>query len=82
MKTTERCVDTYKEIPNRSCRSGKAPGYATVFAGLLVFAMGLHAKAQQSGAAGRPSVSLTLPKAVEIAMQHNRHLRLAQLSVD
>jgi outer membrane protein TolC len=83
METTERCLDIYKEIRHRNCRSGKAPGYATVFAGLLAFAViGLYAEAQQSDGTGRPSVSLTLPKAVEMAMQHNRRLRLAQLSVD
>jgi outer membrane protein TolC len=83
MKATERCVGLYKEIPSRNCRSGKAPGYATVFAGLLVFAsIGFCGEAQQTGDTARPSVSLTLPKAVEMAMQHNRRLRLAQLSVD
>jgi outer membrane protein TolC len=83
METTERCVDTYEVVSHRIRRFGKTPGYATVFAGLLAFTVaGLYAEAQQSGGTGRPSVSLTLPKAVEMAMQHNRRLRLAQLSVD
>ncbi|WP_263366062.1 TolC family protein [Edaphobacter bradus] len=28
----------------------------------------------------RPAIALTLPRAIEMAMQHNRHLRLAQLA--
>jgi outer membrane protein TolC len=39
--------------------------------------------AQQSGSVSpRPSVSLTLAQAVDMAMQHNRRLRLAKLSVE
>ncbi len=39
----------------------------------------LHAQAPDS-ASRRPSVSLTLSQAIDLAMQHNRHLRMARLS--
>jgi outer membrane protein TolC len=83
METMKRCLDRNGEIPRWSLRCGKLPGYATVFASLLAFAAGgLCAKAQQNGVAAPPSLTLTLPRAVEMAMQHNRRLKLARLSVD
>ncbi len=81
METTERRIDRYEAVPPRSLRFGRSPGCGAVFAGLLAVA-GLCAEAQQNGGTTQPSLSLTLPKAVEMAMQHNRHLRLAQLSVE
>jgi outer membrane protein TolC len=82
MKTTESRVDPSKGVLNRNCRFGKAPVCAIGFAVLFVAAIGLSTEGQEIGGTERPSVSLTLPKAVEMAMRHNRRLRLAQLSVD
>lgn len=53
-------------------------------AALMAFCLlGTSAKAQQETAtAERPTISLTVAQAVDLAMQHNRRLRLARLSVD
>jgi outer membrane protein TolC len=66
--------------------SGRPPCEYLILVTLAAFFLAARCMSAQSDGAiatdkGRPTVSLTLPRAVEMAMQNNRRLKLAHLSV-
>jgi len=68
---------------NKQCQRTRAISRGVVITMLTVcFSMAPYVVAQDNPEGqGRRTVSLTLPKAVELAMQQNRRLKLAHLSV-
>jgi outer membrane protein TolC len=78
MRKAYEWLDTNNLIP------GMAPCKCVIL--VIVASIFSTAKAQDNRSTettdqGRPTVSLTLPKAIEMAMLHNRQLKLAHLSV-
>jgi outer membrane protein TolC len=75
------------DCSNVKCQvSGRPPREYLILVTLAtLFLTACWTSAQSDGATpadkGRPTVSLTLPRAVEMAMQNNRRLKLAHLSV-
>src|ERR1700755_3273983 len=66
--------------------SGRPPCESLILVTLAAFFLTVRCTSAQSDGAiptdkGRPTVSLTLPRAVELAMQNNRRLKLAHLAV-
>jgi len=77
-----KCAATFLESRCENPRGSRGTRFWPA-AALTVCLLGLATQAQQpTVAARRPTVSLTLRQAVDLAMQHNRRLRLARLAVE